>query len=322
MVPRAVLMKSGLVSVNTARQVNAAHSKTTVNAARPKSHFSKPAHSTVKRPIHKNTTFKNSNFNQRVNTVKDKNVNIVRPKAVVNAARPNNYLMLLKKHVNGNPQMDLQDQGVIDSGFSRHMTRNMSYLTNFEEIDGGYVAFGGNPKRGKITGKATSDELNHWHRRLRHINFKTMNKLVKGNLARGLPSKLFEISQTCVACQKEKQHRASCKFDGKADERFFVGYSINSKAFRVFNSRTMIVEENSHIKDLVKIMSRFMKDTMRVSRKVLVKSPPVRRALSSRLKLRHLRKVRVRRKYADISSGIGLQVPRYTQLLAESSNEL
>ncbi|GJR58877.1 putative ribonuclease H-like domain-containing protein [Tanacetum coccineum] len=38
-----------------------------------------------------------------------------------------------------------------------------------------------------------------------------MNKLVKGNLVRGLPSKLFENDQTCVACQKEKQHRASCK---------------------------------------------------------------------------------------------------------------
>ncbi|GKA79339.1 hypothetical protein Tco_0785935 [Tanacetum coccineum] len=55
----------------------------------------------------------------------------------------------------GNPQMDLQDQGVIDSGCSRHMTGNMSYLTNYEEIDGGYVAFGGNPKGGKITGKGT-----------------------------------------------------------------------------------------------------------------------------------------------------------------------
>ncbi|GJU29732.1 hypothetical protein Tco_1173321 [Tanacetum coccineum] len=52
------------------------------------------------------------------------------------------------------------------------------------------------------------------------------------------------------------------------------------------------------------------------------KSPPVRRALSSRLKLRHLRKVQVRRKDSDISSGIGLHVPKYTQLLAESSNEL
>ncbi|GKA99777.1 hypothetical protein Tco_0827771 [Tanacetum coccineum] len=72
MVPRAVLMNSGLVSVTTARQVNAAHTKTTRNVARPMSYLSKKAHSTVKRPIHKNTTFKNSNFNQRVNTVKDK----------------------------------------------------------------------------------------------------------------------------------------------------------------------------------------------------------------------------------------------------------
>ncbi|GKC93683.1 putative ribonuclease H-like domain-containing protein [Tanacetum coccineum] len=38
-----------------------------------------------------------------------------------------------------------------------------------------------------------------------------MNKLVKGNPVRGLPSKLFENDQTCVACQKGKQHKASCK---------------------------------------------------------------------------------------------------------------
>ncbi|GJZ83250.1 retrovirus-related pol polyprotein from transposon TNT 1-94, partial [Tanacetum coccineum] len=37
------------------------------------------------------------------------------------------------------------------------------------------------------------------------------------------------------------------KFDRKADEGFFVGYSINSKAFRVFNTRTRKVEENLHI---------------------------------------------------------------------------
>ncbi|GJW63681.1 putative ribonuclease H-like domain-containing protein [Tanacetum coccineum] len=69
------------------------------------------------------------------------------------------------------------------------------------------------PKRGLtfLFAKATFDESKLWHRRLGHINFKTMNKLVKGNLIRGLPSKLFKINQTCVACQKGKQHRASCK---------------------------------------------------------------------------------------------------------------
>ncbi|GJS34003.1 putative ribonuclease H-like domain-containing protein [Tanacetum coccineum] len=58
----------------------------------------------------------------------------------------------------GNPQMDLHDQRVIDSGCSRHMTGNMSYLTDYEEIDGGYVAFGGNPKGGKITRKGTHSQ--------------------------------------------------------------------------------------------------------------------------------------------------------------------
>nr|GEU67575.1 copia protein [Tanacetum cinerariifolium] len=92
----------------------------------------------------------------------------------------------------GNLQMDLQDKGVIDSGYSRHMTGNMSYLTDYEKINGGYVAFKGNLKGGKITDKG--------------------------------------------------------KFDGKADEGFFVGYSLNSKAFRVFNNKTRIVEENLRIR--------------------------------------------------------------------------
>nr|GFB24314.1 putative ribonuclease H-like domain-containing protein [Tanacetum cinerariifolium] len=59
--------------------------------------------------------------------------------------------------------------------------------------------------------KATLDESNLWHRRLGHINLRAMNKLVKGNLVRGLPSKVFENNHTCVACKKGKQHRASCK---------------------------------------------------------------------------------------------------------------
>ncbi|GJY30767.1 putative ribonuclease H-like domain-containing protein [Tanacetum coccineum] len=59
--------------------------------------------------------------------------------------------------------------------------------------------------------KATSDESKMWHRRLGHINFKNLNKLVKGNLVRGLPSKVFRNDHTCVACHKGKQHRASCK---------------------------------------------------------------------------------------------------------------
>ncbi|GKA57097.1 putative ribonuclease H-like domain-containing protein [Tanacetum coccineum] len=62
-----------------------------------------------------------------------------------------------------------------------------------------------------LIAKATVDESNQWHRRLGHVNFKNLNKLVKGNLVRGLPSKIFQNDHTCVACQKGKQHKASCK---------------------------------------------------------------------------------------------------------------
>ncbi|GJS04200.1 putative ribonuclease H-like domain-containing protein [Tanacetum coccineum] len=62
-----------------------------------------------------------------------------------------------------------------------------------------------------LVAKATLDESMLWHRRLGHVNFKTINKLVKENLVRGLPTKCFENDQTYVACLKGKQHKASCK---------------------------------------------------------------------------------------------------------------
>ncbi|GKD27537.1 putative ribonuclease H-like domain-containing protein, partial [Tanacetum coccineum] len=60
-----------------------------------------------------------------------------------------------------------------------------------------------------LIAKATFDESNKWHRRLGHVNFKNLNKLVKGNLVRGLPSKIFQNDHTCVAYQKGKHHKAS-----------------------------------------------------------------------------------------------------------------
>ncbi|GKA77174.1 putative ribonuclease H-like domain-containing protein [Tanacetum coccineum] len=304
-VPRAVLMKSGLkilntarqnpsraaVSVNTARPDNTTYPRPTVNSAKTSSNVFNKVHSHVIRPFNKFTTNKNSNFNEKVNTVRE-NVTTVRTKAVVIDNKGNEANA-------GNPQLELQEKGVIDSGCSRHMTGNKSYLSDYREIDGEFVAFGGNSKGGKITGKgkikigkldfedvyfvkelkfnlfsvlqmcdkknsvlftktecvvlssdfkltdenhvllkvprknnmysvdlrnvvprgglaclfakATLDESNLWHRRPGHINFKTMNKLVRGNLVRGLPSKIFENDHTCVACQKGKQHTASCK---------------------------------------------------------------------------------------------------------------
>ncbi|GJT42981.1 ribonuclease H-like domain-containing protein [Tanacetum coccineum] len=170
-----------------------------------------------------------------------------------------------------------------------------------------------------LIAKATNDESNMWHRRLSHIYFKTMNKLVKGNLVRGIKREFsnaktpqqngvaerknrtlieaarpmlaysllpipFWAEAVNIACYVQnrvlvtKPHNKTpyellisrtpiisfmrpfgCpvtilntldhlgKFDGKADEGFLVGYSINSKAFRVFNSRTRKAEENLHV---------------------------------------------------------------------------
>ncbi|GKA45631.1 putative ribonuclease H-like domain-containing protein [Tanacetum coccineum] len=448
-VPRAVLIKSGLKTLNTARQ-NSSRAAVSVKTAR-------PINTAYQRPTVK------------FNTVRE-NVTTVGPKAVVSDNKGNEANVVkasacwvwrpkqeVLDHVSrhNGASMNFKRFDYVDAqGRSKHMIGNMSYLSDYEEIDGGYVAFEGDSKGGKIIGKgkistckldfkdvyfvkelkfnlfsvsqmcdkknsvlftdtecvvlspdfklldesqvllkvprknnmysvdlknvapsrgltclfakATLDESNLWHRRLRHINFKIMNKLVRGNLVRGLPSKFFENDHTCVACQKGKQHKASCKtktvssisqplqmlhidlfgptfvksimkkmyrlvitddfsrfswvfflatkdetsgilkafitgienqinyrvkiircdnetefknkemnqflntkfklyetiwvsytilntldhlgkFDGKADEGFFIGYSVNSKEFRVFNSRTTIVEETLHI---------------------------------------------------------------------------
>ncbi|GJW38572.1 ribonuclease H-like domain-containing protein [Tanacetum coccineum] len=74
------------------------------------------------------------------------------PKAV-NTARPNTAVVNAVRANQGHPQKE--DQGYVDSGCSRHMTGNMSYLSDFKEFDGGYVTFGGGAKGGRITGKGT-----------------------------------------------------------------------------------------------------------------------------------------------------------------------
>ncbi|GJT78331.1 retrovirus-related pol polyprotein from transposon TNT 1-94 [Tanacetum coccineum] len=184
MVPRVVLMKSGLVSLNTARQVNTAHPKITMNSARPMTNLSKTAHS----------------------------------------------------------------------------TGNMSYLTNYEEIDGGYVAFGGNPKGGKITRKARTPQQN----RVAERKNRTLIEAVRTMLADSKLPTTFWADVVNTACYVQnsvlvtKPHNKTpyklfhtrkpalgfmrpfgCpvtilntidhlgEFDGKADEGFFVGYSIN-----------------------------------------------------------------------------------------------
>ncbi|GJV26442.1 ribonuclease H-like domain-containing protein [Tanacetum coccineum] len=457
--PTTILTKSGLVPLNTARQsssrvavsITTARSNNTaaprpfVNVARPRPNAFQKAHSPSRRPCYQQTALKNRNVSNKVNTAKVNFVNTAEGKRVTSVVGGKGINAVKSSACWGDLQVALKDTCIFDSGCSRHMTGNKSYLTNYEDYDGGFIAFTGSSKGGKITGKgkirtgkldfedvyfvkklkfnlfsvsqmcdrknsvlfaefkclilspefklpdenqvmlkiprkdnmysfdlnnivpsrgltclfakATNDESKMWHRRIGHVNFKTLNKLVKGNLVRGLPSKIFENDHTCVACQKGKQHKATCKsklvnsfcgmkgikrefsyartpqqnrvakrknrtlieaartmladsllhitfwaeavniacyvqnrvlvtkphhkkpyelligrtpiisfmrpfgcpisilnildhlgkFDGKADEGFLVGYSINSKAFRVYNSRTRKVEENLHV---------------------------------------------------------------------------
>nr|GEV27394.1 hypothetical protein [Tanacetum cinerariifolium] len=388
----SILTKSKLVPLPAARPVTTAVSQSHVTRPRPaKTVVTKP-YLPPRRTINRRPSPLASSFPPKVTTDKALKVNAV--KGVQGKW--------------GNPQHALKDKGVIDSRCSRHMTGNMSYLIDFKEINGGYVAFGGNPKGEKILGKgkirtgkldfddvyfvkelkfnlfsvlqivprennmynvelknivpsrdltclfakATLDESNLWHRRLRHINFKTMNKLVKAfvkslnkksyclvitddynrftwvfflatkdetspilktfitgienqlSLKNGIAERknwtLIEAARTMLAdlllpipfwakevntaCYVQnrvlvtKPHNKTpyelllgrtpiigfmrlfgClvtilntldplgKFDRKADEGFLVGYSVSSKAFRVFNSRTRIVQETLHI---------------------------------------------------------------------------
>ncbi|GJV76964.1 hypothetical protein Tco_1508548 [Tanacetum coccineum] len=86
MVPRAVLLKSGLTPLNTARSVYTTQPKPTVHSARSMSHFSKQAQSTDQRPFYKKTTLTNRYFHQKANTIMG-HYYTVRPRAV-NTARP------------------------------------------------------------------------------------------------------------------------------------------------------------------------------------------------------------------------------------------
>ncbi|GKF12746.1 hypothetical protein Tco_0050672, partial [Tanacetum coccineum] len=62
-------------------------------------------------------------------------------------------ILILLLFAQGNPEILLQDHAVVDSGCSSHMTGNKAYLSDYEDFNGGFMAFGSDPKGGKIMGK-------------------------------------------------------------------------------------------------------------------------------------------------------------------------
>nr|GEV85838.1 hypothetical protein [Tanacetum cinerariifolium] len=121
-----LLTKSKLVPVTVARQVTTVVSLNNVTRLRPAKTIVTKPYSPLIRNINRRPSPKASTFPPKVTATKASM---------------------------GNPQHALKDKGVIDSGCSRYMTGNMSYMSDFEEINGGYVAFGGNPKGGEISSK-------------------------------------------------------------------------------------------------------------------------------------------------------------------------
>ncbi|GJZ68755.1 putative ribonuclease H-like domain-containing protein [Tanacetum coccineum] len=311
-VPVSAAKQSSLkatASTSTFRPVNTATHTNRVNVSKLRTYAFHMSHSPIRRPFYKSTAPNTRISNEKVNTVRVNGVNTAGQTVVstvkrtgVTAVKASAGCVWRPKMTdlnNGNPQQALKNKGIFDSGCSRHMTGNKDFLTDYQELDGGFVSFGGSTRGGKIIGKgkirtdkldfedvffveelkfnlfsvsqmcdkknsvlftkteclvlspdfklldesqvllrvprqsnmynfdlknvvpsggltclfakATIDESKLWHRRLGHVNFKTMNKLVKGNLVRGLPSKIFDNDHTCVACLKGKQHKASCK---------------------------------------------------------------------------------------------------------------
>nr|GFA97027.1 ribonuclease H-like domain-containing protein [Tanacetum cinerariifolium] len=200
--PRAVfLTKSKQVPVNTAKQssyrvatsvsiarhVNTDVSRSHVNDALQPTYSYFKEHSPVRSLFNQKSPAKTNNFNEKINTAKVNNVTTARTKAVVSTAE-------------GNRNNALLDESQVLLKVPRNKNMYSFDLKNVVPVGGLTCLFT----------KATLDESKLWHRRLGHINFKTMNKLVRGNLVRGLPLKHFENDHTCVACQKRKQHKASC----------------------------------------------------------------------------------------------------------------
>nr|GEU57703.1 hypothetical protein [Tanacetum cinerariifolium] len=314
-VPTTVLTRSRIVPLNAARPVSIVVPKTNVKPHRPANHVVNMAHSLIRRPFNLRPSPKQSNFHQKVTTVKTNQVNAIE-------GVKGNW---------GNPQHALKYKGVIDSSCSRHMTGNISYLSDFEEVNGRHVAFGGNPKGGKITrkgkirtGKLDFDDVyfvkelkfnlfsisqmcdkknnvlfidtkcivlssdfklpNDNHNGIAERKKRTLIEAARTMLADSLLPILFWVEVVNNACYVQnrvlvtKPHNKTpyelllgrkptiglmrpfgCpvtilntldplgKFNGKADEGFLAGYSVSSKAFRVFNSRTRIVQETLHI---------------------------------------------------------------------------
>ncbi|GJW11852.1 putative ribonuclease H-like domain-containing protein, partial [Tanacetum coccineum] len=251
-VPAGVSTRTGLhrPSINTARSVCTA--RPSINTARPVS-----------------TVRSVSIARLSINTAR--HVSIVRPS--ISAARPS--VSIARPH--GYPEILLQDHAVVDNGCSSHMTGNKAYLLDYEDLNGGFVAFGSDPKGDELKfnlffilqmcGKKNSVLFTESECLILSPSFKLLDEsqivlraprkdgVYNLDLKNIVPSgeavntACYVLNRVLVTKPQNKTPYELLigKFDGKSDEGYLLGYSTSSKAFRVYNKRTKRVEENLHI---------------------------------------------------------------------------
>ncbi|GJZ62742.1 retrovirus-related pol polyprotein from transposon TNT 1-94 [Tanacetum coccineum] len=196
---QAILTRSGKIktvsaSVNTTiKPVNTVGSKLTVNHPRPISNTYKKGYSQVTRPFNKYSANKNNIFNKKVNTVRVKDTT-ARDRAVVSENKENKVnavkasaCWVYKAKTGNSQQKEYKEKGVIDNGCSRHMTRNKCYLTEYEDMNG----------------------------------IKREFSVAKTPQQNGVAERR---NKTLIKATRTIDHLG--KFDGKADEGFFVGTAL------------------------------------------------------------------------------------------------
>nr|GEU62487.1 ribonuclease H-like domain-containing protein [Tanacetum cinerariifolium] len=224
-VPTAVLTRSRLVFLNAARPVPTAVPQSTVKSPRPIKHVVNKAHSLIRRPNNHRPATKHSNFNKQVTTVKVNKVNVVQgtkdfeeingvyvafggnPKAGKISGKGKiktgkldfddvyfvkelkfNLFSVSQMCDKNNSVLFIDTKCVVLSSDYKLPDENYVLLRVPRENNMYNVDLKNVVPSGDLTclfAKTILDESNLWHRRLGHINFKTMNKLIKGNLVRG-----------------------------------------------------------------------------------------------------------------------------------------
>ncbi|GJZ72339.1 putative ribonuclease H-like domain-containing protein [Tanacetum coccineum] len=272
-VPQAVLTRSGKINTagasanTTVRPFNTAGSKTTVNHPRPISNAYKKGYSQVTQPFNKYSTNKNSIFNKKVNNVR------VKDTTAKDRVVKTNLLTEYEDYDGGFVSFRDGKGRISGKGVNNGTEFKNSIMNQFCEMKGIKREFsiartpqqnGVAERKNRTLIEATITTLvdskfltTFWAESVntacyvlkRVLNIKPHNKTPYELIRRRPPLIDFMKPFGCpVTILNTKDHLG--KFDEKSDEGYFVGYYVVSKAVRVFNKRTKIVEETLNIRFL------------------------------------------------------------------------